>query len=218
MTEAFCEAVNALNQQWIKRLTQWHGTDVMFLSPPFEKGIQSFREFRDAGRLPRTFEDLFALMHIAYACEWIYHENDGPEFRRSLFLNVLQWHHAIATQDDKLLFVEVAFRLWCYPECSEPEVADYRPGWSLPEIHTEVGNTSSPSCYFPQSTPQALSPSMASSLMSPIDLGMLDLPRIRDKLGEGQVISLCTQFVHGKPSLGMEVTLTCLELKKYRIR
>lgn len=70
-------------------------------------------------------------------------------FWRTFFLDILQWHYAIATLEDKLLFLQVAFRLWTVPECSIAEAIEYHKAfqskfaWSLPDIHTAPGNISS---------------------------------------------------------------------------
>lgn len=201
-----------------------HGPDVRFSSTPFETGIQSLQEFY-RGTLPRNFEDIFGLMHIAYACAWRNHQNDQPQFWRSFFVDVLQWQYAIATPEETVLFLEVAFQLWFVPDCSIAEVAEYsndflsQLGWSLPEICTEVGNTSSLSFNFSQqSTLQAFDPSISLSFMSSTHLDILDLLRLRDMLEEGQVISLCTQHGLDGKLFRMEIILICFELKICRFR
>lgn len=214
MPEALREVVNALGQEWMSQLFRLYGPDVRFPSTPFEKGVQSLREFYD-GTLRRTFEATFALMHIAYGCARIYHEKEERHFWHNFFLDVLQWHVWIANQEDKEFFVEVAFRLWRDPDCFSMTEATRFDDDFLSEIYShlrgidpQLVNTSSHYLSYPhQSTPQAFSPSTAPPLMSPIDLELLNLIRIRDKLGEGQVISLCTRYLHGKLSLGMEIIL-----------
>lgn len=216
--------VDALNQEWKNQLIPQHGPDVRFSSTPFETGIQSLQEFY-RGTLPRTFEEIFGMMHIAYACAWMYHKNDEPQFWRSFFVDVLRWHYAIATQEETLLFLEVAFQLWSVPECSITELAGYsndfrsQLGCNLPEIYNEVGNTSHLFInYSQQSTPQAFDPSMSPSFMSPTHLEILDLLRLRDMLREGQVISLCTQHRLDGKLLRMEIILIYFELKICRFR
>ena len=211
------ERVNALNQKWIKELTSHHGPDVRFfsLSTPFEKGIQSLQKFY-RGTLLITFEDVFALMHIVHACASIYHGVDEPHFWHAFFLDILQWYRAIATDEDKLLFLKVAFRLWCVPGYSLAEAARYFDGFvsqpSLQELYTELKNNSS--IYFNYSQNpgrQVINPSMTASFPSEIDWGMLDLFGLHNALSGGQVISLWTRYLKGK--LLLSVFLSCLELK-----
>lgn len=224
--EVLREHVNALNQGWMSQLILRHGPDVRFgLSTPFEKGIQSLQDFY-CGTLPRTFQDTFALMHVVHACAWIYHKEDGPDFWRTLFLDVLQWHYAIATEEDTRLFVEVAFLLWSVPDSSVGGSVAEATGYfndfssqvrrSPPEIHTELGNISS-YCfnYSQQSTMQASDPSLAPSFRS---LDLLDLLRLRDVLKEGQTINLCSRYLDGKLELTWEMILIRLELRTYRVR
>lgn len=219
--EVLREQVNALYHEWMKQWILHYCADVRFpSSAPFEKGIECLHDFY-LGTIPRTFEDTFSLMHIVYACARIYHKQDGPQFWRILFLNVLQWQYVIATQDDLMLFVEVAFMLWAVPEYPEAEAAteaaassiDCLPQLccSLQEIHINQGGASSLCFNDPQtSTPQAFGPLMTPSFMSPIDL------LLRDMLREGPAIGLCRRFLDGKLLLRMTVNLICLELKTFR--
>lgn len=192
--EVLREHVDALNQNWMDRLTLCPSPDDKFLlSSPYEKGIQSLQEFY-GGKLQGTFEEIFALMHIVHACAWIYHEKDETHFWHTFFLNVRQWRYAIATQKDALLFLEVASLLWPVPECSEAEAAEYSNDF-LSQLRW--GH-----CH--QSTPQ--------------DVDQLDTPeliQLRNMLKEEQALSPCTRYLDGKLLLGMKIII-CLELKMYR--
>lgn len=220
---ALHELVDALNQEWIDKLTVHHGADVrFFLSSPFEKGIQSLQGFY-CGTLPRTFEDIFALMHIVHACASIYHGKDEPHFWDAFFLDILQWHHAIAAEEEQLFFLKIAFQLWHVPGYSLTEATEYSnnllPPLTWPEIHTKLRNTGSICFNHSQKpTPQAFDPSVEASILSAIDLNKLDLLRLRDAFSEGQVISLCTRYLDGKLLLSIEIILICLQLKMYRFR
>lgn len=225
MFEALRERVNDLNQSWMDQLglRSSYGWDVRFcLSTPFEEGIQSLQDF-SGGILPRAFEDIFALMHIVYACACIHHQKDERDFWHTFSLDVLLWHLAIAKQDERKLFLEVAFLLWCDPDMSMAEAKEHfdaflsQPNWSLPESRDESGNPSSLYFnYYQQSTPQAFDSSLAPSSTSRIDFGAPDLGRLHNKLKEGQAISLCMRYLDGKLLLSMEINLICLKLKVYR--
>lgn len=204
------ERVNILNQSWIQKLSRYHGPDVRF-SPSmlFEKGIQSVQDFH-RGILPRTFEDIFALMHIVHACACIFHKKDDLHFRHTLFLDVLQWQHAISTEEDTQLFLDVAFRIWSVPDCSIAEADRYTSNfrsqlcWSLPEI--ELGGIGSPRLsYSQQSAPQNFDLRTITSIMSPINLDTWELVRLREALRGGLVINLCARYLGGKLLFKIEI-------------
>ncbi|MCJ1261826.1 hypothetical protein MMC22_001694 [Lobaria immixta] len=200
--ELLREHVNTLNRKWMNKLTLQFGLNVrLFLSTPFETGIHNLQEYY-RGILPRTFEDTFALMHIVYACSEIYHEQDKPQFQPLFFMDVLQWHHAIATQDDRLLFLEAAFLLWYVPGCSIAEAAMYSSDLlsqlhlSLPETRSEKEYSSPPhDNATPGSVAQDLDPSILPSLMGPIDLDEPDMLKLRDLLRNGQAINVCMRYL-----------------------
>lgn len=210
--EVLREGVDVVNQFWMKELSLRHGQDDRFsLSMPLEEGIQTLQEFY-RGTLPRTFKDIFALMHIVHACAWIYHEYNETRFWQAFSLNILRWHYAIATEEDTQLFLEVALLLWSVPECSIAKAAGYSNNfwlqlrWNMPEIPTEPGNTGS--LYFnhsQQSIPQAFDLSTKFLFISPIGLDKRDMLAIRDVLSEELVIRLCTRYLDGKLLLSMRI-------------
>ncbi|MCJ1466304.1 hypothetical protein MMC07_004923 [Pseudocyphellaria aurata] len=166
--------VDFVSQRWMLLLDPPHNSDIRsFLSKPFKKGIQALQNFY-RGTLPRTFESIFALMHIVHACALIYHKTDETPFWHTLFLSVIQWRYAIATPEDVSLFLRAAFLLWADPESSLAEVAEKYNEFSvqLRWSHTQ------------QSGPQAYD-----------DLDMLDLSRVRDMLREGEAIGQCTRYL-----------------------
>ncbi|MCJ1427306.1 hypothetical protein MMC29_005209, partial [Sticta canariensis] len=201
MSEALRNQVNHINQSWMDHLRySSYGCDVRFrLSAPFEEGIQSLQDF-SRGILPRTFEGIFALMHIVYACASIYPQKDERHFWHTFSLDVLLWQHAIATQDERELFLEAAFLLWMVPDLSMDEAREHfdaflwQSGWSLPESHDVSG---SPSLnHYQQSTPQAFDSSIAPFFKGQIDFGAPDLVRLHNKLKEGQAIDLCMGYLY----------------------
>ena len=224
MSEALRNPVNHLNQLWMDKLRgSSYGCDVRFcLFRPFEEGIQSLQDF-SRGILPRTFEGIFALMHIVYACVSVYPQNDERHFWHTFSLDVLLWQHAIATQDERELFLEAAVLLWWVPDLSLDEANEHfdaiqsQPNWSLPESYDVSGNPSSLCLnYYQQSTPQAFDSSIAPFYTIKIDFDAQDLVRLHNKLKEGQAIDLCMRYLDGKLLLSMKISLTCLELKVYR--
>ena len=218
--EILHKCVIALNQKWWKQLTQHLGPDVrLFLSTPFEKGIQTLHGYY-RGTLPTTLEDTFALMHIVYACSAIYHKEEIPGFQQALFLDVLNWNHAIAIQEDRRLFIEVAFRLWFVPGCPIHDAATYfadllsQLPLTRPETRSERECNSSVHLNATEGSElHDFHLSMSSSLADTIDGDLPDMLRLRGLLGEGQAISLCMHYLDGKPLLSIETFWLSLELK-----
>lgn len=185
--EVLRQRVNTLHQNWKSEpiLRRGQTQDGRFsLFTLFEKGLLSLQEFY-RGNPPRTFKDTFALMHIVYSCASMYHKEDETPFWHAFFLDVLQWRYAITTQEDTMLFLEVAFRLWSVPECSKDEA-----------IACSNDFLSKLCCGHSQQ-------SESQAHMFHI-LDMLEMIRLRDMLKEGRVISLCTRYLDGMLSLSME--------------
>lgn len=185
MFELLRESVNNLYQSWTNQLIlhSRFGADVrFFLYTPFETGIQILHEF-NRGSPPKTFEDIFALMHIAHACAGIYHKKDERHFWYNFFLDILPWHLAIATKEDTELFFEAASLLWSDRDFSEAETNE------------KFDDTLSQFRW----TPQASDLSMEPSFESQVSLGILDPNTLHNILREGQVICCCTRYVDGKP-------------------
>lgn len=219
--ELLREHVNTLNQKWMNKLTLEFGPNVeIFLSTPFETGIHNLQGYY-GGILPRTFEDTFALMHIVYACSEIYHEQEKPQFQPLFFMDVLQWHHAIATQDDRLLFLETAFLLWYVPGCSIAEAAMYSSDL-LSQLHLSLPETRSEKEYSSPlhdnatsgSVAQDFDPLILPSLMGPIDLDEPDMLKLRDLLRNGQAINVCMRYLDGKLLSSFDTILACSELNR----
>lgn len=224
MSEALRKRVNNLNQLWMNQLRDSsYGCDVRFcLFTPFEEGIESLQEFR-RGILPRTFEGIFALMHIVYACASICSQKDERHFWRTFSLDVLRWHHAIATQDERELFLEAAYLLWVVPDLSTDEIKEHsdaflsQPNWNLPESPDVSRNPSSIFLnFYQQSTSPAFDSSTAPFLTSQIDVCAPDLVMLLNNLKEGQAINLCMLYLDGKLLLSKKINLICLELKVCR--
>ncbi|MCJ1466303.1 hypothetical protein MMC07_004922 [Pseudocyphellaria aurata] len=167
-----------LNQTWKHQLDASHGRDERFvLSAPFEKGFQVLQEFY-RGKLPTTFTNIFALMHVIYACARHYHGEDETSFWHRLFVDVLRWGHSIATLEDSILFSHVALELWAVPEYSTAE---------LDMCSDDFASQSSLS-HYQQSTPQAIS-----------GCEEMDMNQLRDVLREGEGIRVCTNYFDGSP-------------------
>jgi len=57
------------------------------------------------GTLPVTFEDVFAMMHVTFACTYIIHEHRDLRSWNNLLHDMMNWRHAIQDHAERRLFV-----------------------------------------------------------------------------------------------------------------
>ena len=120
LVEDLHRRVSDLENQWRHQLSPTFDFFWMkenFCQPSlFETG---FRTLQGLYRCisPRTFEDVFALMHVAFACACKYQNNDEPKFWGTFFEDALRWCRAVATAQERDVLLRVVFQIWC-PEFS----------------------------------------------------------------------------------------------------
>ena len=116
--EELRDLVHIINIQWIKRLDS---ADLgvpysdYYICSLFETGIQVLQRCYQ-NILPRTFKEVFALMHIACGIFYIRHGNDTCYGWGELFQDFLRWQHAMCEERDIHLLIAVTNRLW-RPDC-----------------------------------------------------------------------------------------------------
>ena len=88
---------------------------------PFELGVETLRCWYK-GVSPSSFEQVFALMHLAATCAYFLHSEDDlfcwDEFARDM----LEWRHLITNQTGKLLFENVIKGTFL-PTVSSPDLS-----------------------------------------------------------------------------------------------
>ena len=109
------EILHGLNRKWMGRLESIPDlyTRCMPLSTCrlLETGIRAL-QLCFYGDLPSSFEDLFALMHVAFAFS-IVMNRDGDSYYWDGFSSDLHyWRHAVRVSETSL-FTRVWYRLWC---------------------------------------------------------------------------------------------------------
>ena len=195
------ELVSTLHDESIRRLTPSFGSSLIkarvFQPSLFETGIQVLQRFHRRV-LPKTFEEAFALMQVAFACAYTYHREDTLLFWNSFYQDLLCWQHTITNTEDKLLFLKAADLIWSPP------------GWS----HIEARQADGPLSQIRSNTPKNfLDPKFNASFsittgheatsygpdswlpQSWLELDDLDLLRV---LKSGQVISACIRYTDSK--------------------
>ena len=113
-----CEAVRAMSEEWIRRLAP--SADItpscseMYVHALVEIGFRALRNYF-LGTLPKSFQDVFALMHVAGASAYIIHR-DYQMYSWGTFLSEAhQWQHLLSDEIEKFTFVKVISRL-CQPQ------------------------------------------------------------------------------------------------------
>ena len=106
--------VCVVNAEWFQRMTSTPSlvSRCASLRPRalFERGVIALeRCYR--GTLPDTFEDIYALIHVACAVSYTLHQNG--DWSEDFFVDMLQWQHAITEEDDRYVFIEAMECLAC---------------------------------------------------------------------------------------------------------
>ena len=117
---ALCDVIRAMSKEWIQRLAL--STNIPQLSPDqdasalFELGIRVLRNYF-RGATPSSFEDIFALMHVAVASSYIARKDDHAYSWDTSLYEAFQWQHLLSDVIEKGAFVKVMSRL-CDPHGS----------------------------------------------------------------------------------------------------
>lgn len=113
-----CEAVRAMSEEWIRRLAP--SADIMppcseiYVHALIEIGFRALRNyFLDT--IPMSFQDVFALMHVAGASAYIIDRDDQMYLWGAFLSEVHQWQHLLSDEIEKFTFVKVMSRL-CHPQ------------------------------------------------------------------------------------------------------
>ena len=111
------EILHGLNKEWMGRLksTPELYARCMPLStcPLLETGIRALQQCF-SGNLPISFEDLFALMHVAFAFSIVINRDGDSYYWDAFYSDLRYWHHTVRDSEISL-FGKVWDRLWCPP-------------------------------------------------------------------------------------------------------
>ena len=107
-----------INNEWMQRMESTH--DVISRchniskSNLFDRAVRSFKDFV-YNPVPRSFEEVFVIMHLAFAAAFCLHWSHDYFSWDALCCDALQWQHAISTDEDKILFLN-AIGYWWSPD------------------------------------------------------------------------------------------------------
>lgn len=107
-----------LSGYWMTQLRSALGNRVPLMYTAdllFETGHRTLKQIYE-GVLPRTFDEVFSMMHVVFASAWILHNNDASYPWDNLFHHMARWHRAIVDNVEKDLFLAVVNVLWSPPE------------------------------------------------------------------------------------------------------
>ena len=102
--------VQIVNDKWLRRLVSNPQCSTSSAHTLFTKGIVTLKAFF-CGKIERTFEEVFAFMHIALAAAFILHHDDQSYCWKAFFQDARQLQHALIDREDKLLFL-TAMECW----------------------------------------------------------------------------------------------------------
>lgn len=119
------EMVRVLNEEWVRRCQSapYLALRASALSPRslFEKGAQVLQHVL-RGALPRSFEAVFALAHVACASAYILHGDDKSHCWNEYFQDILKWQRLIPNESDARLFIHLLNLLW-WPQGSSARLS-----------------------------------------------------------------------------------------------
>ncbi len=128
------ELVRTVNTEWMQRMTLlpelWSRCSTLPADTLFRKGIWTLKEYI-SGRFARVFDDVFAFIHLAFASAFVLHRQHDFYSWNAFFGEALQWQHAFAETEDRILFL-TAMNCWWLPEQSSPLLNS--------SVHTSFGS------------------------------------------------------------------------------
>ena len=78
----------------------------------FDRGFKAMQQCFD-GFLTDSFEDMFSLVHVAYACAYCLHKDECLYDWDGFFVQILQWQYLLSNQDDVQCFLMAMDQLTC---------------------------------------------------------------------------------------------------------
>ena len=110
------EILHGLNKEWMGRLKStpdlYERCMPLSTCPLLETGVRALQQCF-SGTLPRSFEDLFALMHVAFAFSIVIYR-DSDSYWDGFYSDLPYWRHTVRDSEISL-FGKVWNRLWCPP-------------------------------------------------------------------------------------------------------
>ena len=104
-----------VNKQWMQRMNLcqelFSRCYPLSQSNLFERAVRTLKNFT-CGVCAQTFEDVFAIMHFAFAAAFLMHWQHDFYSWNAFCDDALQWQHALSSDEDKVLFLDAMSRWW----------------------------------------------------------------------------------------------------------
>ena len=115
--EELQELVRVINDEWMRRMEPlpqlWLPCSELSVSSLFERAVRTLKDFT-GGRCALDFEDVFAMMHLAFAAAFSLHWQQDFYSWNAFCDDALQWQHALSDDEDKVLFLSAMSRWWLH--------------------------------------------------------------------------------------------------------
>ena len=202
------ESVFLVNNEWIRRLsstpdllTRCSSLSAYML---FEIGIITLQRFFN-GVPAFSFEEIFALVHVACASASILNDEDELYYSDEVFQGMLQWHTVILDEHDADLYSRVVGQLSCHQQhpVTSPDGYD----------HSDMGYCT----LIPSQWSSTNTDDLASSWYDESEYGpsrqLVVAPSREDfifRLQEGKIMRDCLIFLDGKLPMNLNVVVSRL--------
>jgi len=115
LVELVGDRVCALNLEWLRRLSSTQDLYVHCSAPLapslLENGIRTIQRCFH-GTLPSRLEDVFALIHVAFALSSVVQTDADSQYWDAFCSNVLEWQYALSNATEVLLWTRIWNKLW----------------------------------------------------------------------------------------------------------
>lgn len=194
LVERLCEAVQNLSKEWMQKLVPFrdlHGyCSKLSTWMLFNIGIRALQGVYN-GELPKSFTEIFGLMHVAFAFSRVINEDHDSCYWDGYYSDIYLWYHSLSNAEDLLLFERVWDRLWC-PRPAAQAITSTDVLHYPPLVGSSPGLLSTSDI---QS--QSLMPSSSDSLTFPSVIGVTRNVLV-NTLKEGMVMKGSSDFLNGK--------------------
>ena len=163
----------------------------LYNSSPIQVGLKALRRFLLSSNIPTTITETFHFAHIAFACAYLTHTQDGWYPWEVFYQGIERLGQGITDPQDRALYPKLAEFLWSTPRTAlHPNDVHWSDEFDnrMP-ISNSANRTSTRA---PQS--QAI---IAESDNNPSDKACGDLVFIR-QMRNGNVMSRCTRYLDGQ--------------------
>ena len=181
---------------------------------PFEAGLRALQQCFQ-GSPPVTFEGVFSIVQLAYACAYLL--NEAGYSWQELFEDALQWQYLIQSEADRALYITIVNSLW-NPLPSERQISpataiSENELLALPQVpNRDLGNMDLDEGRSIAATERpVIQPPISSQVES--DLSTPN-STCAITMREGSIIRTCTRYLDGRLSTSVPI---CVSLAKHYV-